>query len=62
MASFSVNPVGSYSNWPQSEQSDQQKKKPPRKVEDADSEAEPQEEDEVTPKTGTVGLEVDIEV
>lgn len=61
MASFSVNPVSSYSNWPQPSQSDQQKKKPPRKQEDAESEPDSQEE-EATPKTGTVGLEVDIEV
>jgi|GEM_PF-3020326 hypothetical protein len=63
MASFSVNPIGSYANWPEHRQKDGDRKKP--RSEQATRSPDDVEPDEQKPRAaddGPVGTEIDIEV
>lgn len=61
MASFSINPVGSYTNWPEQRQQDGERKKARKKPESPD-ETEPDEKEPPAVSEGPIGTEIDIEV
>lgn len=62
MATFSINPVGSYGNWPERQHTND-RRKPRRKTKRESDDTEPSDEKEdASENDGPVGHEIDIEV
>ena len=62
MASFSVNPVGSYASWPERQQENSRKKSREKTKQSSDEDGPGDEKEPRAETDGPVGNEIDIEV